>query len=111
MEELEQRLRAKLQWELRLIEYDRKFAYVDWGHVRRVIQQLIPTVATLVIQLIEGKELLIKELEETNRQLSTKFNQLSYGNNPQRDGKIVELYKQGWSRGRIAREIGMSKWV
>lgn len=109
MKELEQRLREKINWQLRLIEYDRKFAYVDWGQVRRVIQQLIPTVANLVVQLMEEKEDLIKELEESNRELKAKLNQLSFSNNAQRDQRIRELYKQGLPKTQIARNVGMSR--
>lgn len=110
MEELEQRLREKINWQLRLTEYDRKFAYVDWGQVRRVLEHLFPQISSIVVQLVEERECLIEELEESNRELKAKLNQLSFRNNAQRDGQIVEFYKQGRSRGQIAREVGMSKW-
>ena len=92
------------------MERDREFVFVDWSQARRGIERhLLPEIANLIIQLIEEKEEIIRELEESNRKLSAKLN-LRTGNNSERDQRIRELYKQGLSRGVIAKEVSMSKW-
>ena len=76
---------------------------VEWSLVRPAMEQhLIFPVISLMTQLIEENESVI-------RQLQAKLNQ-RIGSNPERDQRIVELYKQGLSRGQIAREVEMSKW-
>ena len=45
------------------MEYDRKYAYVDWSQVRRILEHLITKIANLIIQLVEEKEELIEELK------------------------------------------------
>lgn len=78
---------------------------MDWIALERiVVQELVPYISN---QLSE----ILKEKEESNRKLKAKLNQLSFGNDPERDKGIVELYKQGLSRGKIAKVVGMSKWV
>ena len=109
MEEIEQRLRQTLQQQLMLLEYGRKHPGMDWSQVRRIMESLIPAITNLIAQLMEEKEGLIRELEEFDRQLRAKLNQTTFGNDPMRDNEIVELYKQGLSRGRIAKAVGMSK--
>ena len=108
------RYRRKTQqifyWQLTFMERDRECMYTDWGQARRGIERhLLPKIANLIIQLMEEKEETIRELEESNRKLSAKLN-LRTGNNPERDQRIRELYKQGLSRGQIAKEVSMSKW-
>ena len=110
MEEIEGKLRQVLYWQLTFMERDRECVYVDWSQARRGIERhLLPKIANLIVQLMEEKEGIIRELEEENRKLSAKLN-LRTGNNPERDQRIRELYKQGLSRGQIAKEVSMSKW-
>ena len=110
MEEIEEKLKQVLYWQLTFMERDRECVYVDWSQARRGIERhLLPEIVNLIIQLMEEKEEIIRELEEANRKLSAKLN-LRTGNNSERDQRIGELYKQGLSRGQIARTVGMTKW-
>src|SRR3990172_390249 len=110
MKEIKEKLKQILYWQLTFMERDRECMYTDWGQARRGIERhLLPKIANLIIQLMEEKEETIRELEESNRKLSAKLN-LRTGNNPERDQRIRELYKQGLSRGQIAKEVSMSKW-
>lgn len=109
MKEMEQRLRQTLQQQLMLIEQSRRYPFADFSLIRRIAESLNPAIANLIAQLIEGKEGLIRELETDNRKLKAKLNQMTFGNDPMRDNEILELYKQGLSRGRIAKAVGMSK--
>lgn len=87
------------------MEYDLKFAYVDWGQIRRVIEQLIPTVTNIVIRLIGEKESLIKELEESNMQLRVKLNQMTITGKETKDNRVVRtsnvLYRAQETRGSM----------
>ena len=110
MGDIEEKLKQILYWQLMFMERDREYVCVDWGQARRGIERhLLPKIANLIVQLMEEKEGIIRELQESNRKLSATLN-LRNGNNPERDQSIRELYKQGLSRGHIAKEVSMSKW-
>ena len=104
MEHVKQRLGVTLQQQLRVLEHSRRYPYTDWSIVRRIMEQhLLPEIVHVVGQLLA-------EQEESNRKLQAKLNMLTFGNSADRDERIVELYRQGMSRGSIAKEVSMSKW-
>ena len=49
-------------------------------------------------------------LEKENIHLKTSMNQFSFRNHLGRDRRMTELFKLGYSRGKIAKEVGMTKW-
>src|SRR3990172_12651117 len=103
MEEIKEKLRQILYWQLRFMERDRECMYTDWGQARRGIERhLLPNIANLIVQLVEEKE-------ETIRELQAELNQLSFGNDPARDQLIIELSKQGLPKAQIARIVEMSR--
>lgn len=100
MEEIEEKVRQVLHQKLFLLEYGRRNPFItEWKEIRQVVESLIPTITGLVNEERDGI-----------RKLQAKLNQLYFSNNPERDQRMLELYKQGLSRGQIAREVGMSKW-
>ena len=103
MEEIKEKLRQILYWQLRFMERDRECMYTDWGQARRGIERhLLPKIANLIVQLMEEKEEVIRELQ-------AELNQLSFGNDPARDQLIIELSKQGLPKAQIARIVEMSR--
>jgi len=82
-----------------MLEYGRRNPYVtEWKEIRQVVESLIPTITRLVNE----------EREET-RKLQAELNQLSFGNDPERDQLIIELSKQGLPKAQIARIVEMSR--
>ena len=47
---------------------------------------------------------------KSTRKVRAKLNWHSFGNDPDKDKRIVELHNQGLSRGKIAKAVGISKW-
>jgi len=77
---------------------------MDWPALERIIlEQLAPGISNFISEILE-------EERESTRKLQAKLNQLSFGNEPDRDKRIVELHNQGLSRGKIAKAVGTSKW-
>src|SRR3989337_3815960 len=103
MEEIKEKLKQILYWQLTFMERDRECMYTDWGQARRGIERhLLPKIANLIVQLMEEKEEVIRELQ-------AELNQLSFGNDPARDQLIIELSKQGLPKAQIARMVEMSR--
>jgi len=95
-EEIEEQV---LHQKLFMLEYGRRNPYVtEWKEIRQVVESLIPTITRLVNE----------EREET-RKLQAELNQLSFGNDPERDQLIIELSKQGLPKAQIARIVEMSR--
>jgi len=77
---------------------------LEWNHVTHIVEkEILPILFELVDEQFDT-------LTGEVSRLQTKINQVSFRNDPERDGRIIELFKIGYSRGRIAREVGMSKW-
>lgn len=101
---LDQRTLEKISSDLRQTGYKYMNNLLEWNHVALILErEILPN----IFEAIEN------ELEALNRNqsiLQAKINELSFKNDPQRDKKMIELFKVGYSRGRIAKEVGMSKW-
>ena len=103
MEDIKEKLKQILYWQLRFMERDRECMYTDWGQARRGIERhLLPKIANLIVQVMEEKEEIIRKLQ-------AELNQLSFGNDPARDQLIIELSKQGLPKAQIARTVEMSR--
>lgn len=90
--------------ELELIGYKYKNYLLEWNHVNHILEnEILPILFDLVDE--EFKNFTNNELK-----LRSKLNQLTFSNDPDRDTRIIELFNQGLSRGKIAKEVGMSKW-
>jgi CRP-like cAMP-binding protein len=112
MEDYEQKIRQIIYIQLSIAESKRLYGNVimDWRLVRRALEEyLLPSLTDLVAQFMEEKEESIRELREENRRLQAQINQMSFTNNPLRDQKIIELFKEGLPKAEIARTVGMSR--
>lgn len=90
--------------ELRQLGYKYMNNLLEWNHVTFILEnEILPIIYKGVMAQFEL-------LEQENKQLKARINQLSFGNDPGRDRRMIELFKAGYSRGRIAKEVGMSKW-
>jgi hypothetical protein len=90
--------------ELRQIGYKYINNLLEWNHVTFILEnEILPIIYEAVLARFEVLEL-------KNKQLNARLNQLSFSNDPGRDRRILELFKLGYSRGRIAKEVRMSKW-
>jgi hypothetical protein len=104
MSKINSEITDQFQDELRQIGYKYKNNLLEWNHVTNILKnEVLP-----IIYEIFGDRL--QALEQELKQLNRKMNQLSFRNDPVRDRRITELFNAGYSRGKIAREVGMSKW-
>ena len=79
MEDIKEKLKQILYWQLLFMERDRECMYTDWGQARRGIERhLLPKIANLIVQLMKEKEETIRELDEENRKLHNQLNMLSF---------------------------------
>ncbi len=106
MEDIEQKIRQKIEGTLNQ----------SCGAVKReqIMVQLealsiIHAIASMVSEIEEDKQALIDSLKEANKKLPARLNQMSFINDQDRDQKIIELYKQGLSKGQIATSVGMTR--
>ena len=101
---LDQRVLEKIKSDIRQIGYKYMNNLLEWNHVTLILErEILPN----IYEAIEN------EFEALNRNqltLQAKINELSFKNDPQRDKKMIELFKAGHSRAMIAKEVGMSKW-
>lgn len=104
MSNLDQRVLEKINSGIRQIGYKYMNNLLEWNHVTLILEkEILPN----IYEAIEN------EFEALNRnqvRLQAKINELSFRNDPDRDKKMIELFNEGCSRGRIAKEVGMSKW-
>jgi predicted transcriptional regulator len=104
MRKLDQSVLENINREIRQIGYKYMNNLLDWNHVTMILEkEILPN----IYEAIEN------EFEALNRNqltLQAKINELSFKNDPQRDKKMIELFKAGHSRAMIAKEVGMSKW-
>jgi hypothetical protein len=70
---------------------------------RIVLEQVAPGISNLISEILE-------EERGSTRKLQAKLNQLTFGTEPDRDQRMVELHNLGLSRGKIAKPVGTSKW-
>jgi hypothetical protein len=90
--------------ELRQIGYRYINNLLEWNHVTLIIEnEILPIIHEAFLARYDV-------LEEENKQLRSKLNQLSFRNDPERDKRMIEFFKLGYSRGMIAKELTMSKW-
>jgi len=97
-------IKEQLQSELSVLGYKYRNNLMEWGHIKHIFEkELLP----LIFELFEEE---FNDLNHKQEKLQAKVNQLSFGNDPERDRRMIELYNQGLSRAKIAKEVGMSKW-
>jgi uncharacterized membrane protein len=70
---------------------------------------VIQSIISLVGEIQNEKQVLIRQLQEENRRLKSKVNQLSFCNDSERDKKVIELYKKGLPKTEIAKKTGLSR--
>ena len=104
MRSIEPRIIDRFRQDLRQVSYKYMNSLLEWNHVTHIVEkEILP----LLFELLDEQfETLIGEVSR----LRAKINQVSFRNDPERDQRIIELYKLGYSRGKIANEVGMSKW-
>lgn len=90
--------------EVRQVGYKYSNSLLEWMHVANILEtEILP----ILFGLVEDE---FERLNKKQEILQAKINQLSFGNDPRRDKRIIDLFKSGYSRGIIAKEVGMSKW-
>jgi flagellar biosynthesis/type III secretory pathway chaperone len=70
---------------------------------------VIYAITSLVADIEKHKQILIHQLQDENRRLKAKVNQLSFCNDSERDKKVIELYKKGLPKTEIARQTALSR--
>ncbi len=104
MSKIDPTILERFHAEFRQIGYKYMNNLLEWNHVTFILEnEILPIIYNAVMTQYEL-------LEQENKQLKARVNQLSFGNDPGRDRRMIELFKLGYSRGRIAKEVGMSKW-
>lgn len=104
MSKIDPAILDQIRTELRQIGYRYINNLLEWNHVTFILEnEILPIIYEAVLARFEV-------LEQENKQLKARFNQLSFSNDSGRDKRMLELFKLGYSRGRIAKEVGMSKW-
>ncbi|MAT39324.1 MAG: hypothetical protein CL946_06945 [Ectothiorhodospiraceae bacterium] len=104
MSKIDPAILDQFRTELRQIGYKYINNLLEWNHVTFILEnEILPIINKAVLARFEV-------LEQENKQLKARFNQLSFSNDPGRDRRMIELFKLGYSRGRIAKEVRMSKW-
>jgi c-di-AMP phosphodiesterase-like protein len=99
-----QNVLGKLNFEIRQIGNKYRNNLLEWNHVNLIIEkEILP----ILIELYEEQ---VETLACHVSRLQAKSNQFSFRNDPERDSRIITLFDLGYSRGRIAKEVGMSKW-
>ncbi len=94
----------QFQIELRQLRYKYGNRLLEWTHVAQILEkEILPLI-------YEGVHDEMENLERENQKLRAWINQFSFGNDPERDKKITELFNCGVSRGKIAKAVGMSRW-
>jgi DNA invertase Pin-like site-specific DNA recombinase len=66
-------------------------------------------ITSLVAEIEKEKQDLIEQLQDENRRLKAKVNQLSFCNDSERDKKVIELYQKGLPKTEIAKQTGLSR--
>lgn len=101
---IDQRVLDKIKIELKQIGYKYLNRYLEWSHVIHILDhEILP----LILQTFENE---YQAENRRQREIIARINQFSFRNDPARDRKITELFNAGYSRGKIAKEVGMSKW-
>lgn len=104
MKTLDPEIVERLTLELKQLRYKHGNNLFEWSHINYILDKdILPVIHVLIRERIENLEL-------ENKELRSRINQLSFGNNPERDKKITELFNSGFSMGKIAQAVGMSKW-
>lgn len=104
MADLEKSLQRLVSCQLNVLEHDRRCLSIEWHFLRRPLQEVV--IDPLLNEFLRSTS----NLESENKRLKSQLNQLSFRSIPERDEKIVQLRRQGFSRGQIAKLVGMSKW-
>ena len=101
---IDQRVLDKIKIELKQIGYKYRNSYLEWSHVIHILDhEILP----LILQTFEDE---YQAENGKQKELIARINQFSFRNDPERDSRIIALFNLGYSRGKIAREVGMSKW-
>ena len=94
----------RFRQDLRQLGYKYMNNLLEWKHVSHIVEmEILP----ILFELFDHE---FDRLKKSQYKLQAKINQLSFGKDPERDKRIIELFKLRYSRGMIAREVGMSKW-
>ncbi len=106
MENIQQKVRQQIEWILNqqcgAVKREQIMAQLEGFNV-------IYAITSLVADIEEEKQDLIKQLQDENRRLKAKVNQLSFSNDSERDKKVIELYKKGLPKTEIAKQTGLSR--
>jgi len=104
MNRIDQGVLEKIKIEIKQVGYKYLNSYLEWGHVVQILDHEILPIVLRVFEDEYHTEVV------SQRESLTKMNKLAFRNDPERDRTITELYNAGYSRGKIAKEVGMSKW-
>ena len=94
----------RLRDDIQQLRYKYRNNLLEWNHVNHI---LINEVLPLIYRGVKNE---LDMLERENKRLKTEINRLSFRNDPERDKKILQLFRCCYSNGRIAKQVGMSKW-
>jgi len=104
MKNLNPKIIEKFSIELQQIGYKYRNNLLEWNHVKYILErEMLP----ILFELIDDE---FEILKKNQIKLQAKLNQLSFRSDIDRDKRIIELYKEGYSRGKISKKVGMSKW-
>lgn len=67
------------------------------------------SIISLVSEIKVEKQIPIRQLQDENRRLKTKVNQLTFCNDSETDKKVIELYKKGLPKTELAKKTGLSR--
>jgi hypothetical protein len=99
--ELEQKLREKIEWVL-----NKRCSAVKRSQIMAQLERLsiINAIISLVGEIEKVEQDQIKQLQDENRQLKAKVNQLAFCNDSERDNKVIELFKKGLAKTEITKQ-------
>lgn len=104
IENLEEIINQKLQRQIQLIQNKNRYPFMDWIAFERIIgQELLPVITKTLSRLIEEQEVSL-------RKLIARSNQVAFRNDPERDKRIIEMFNQGLSKRKIAKEVEITPW-
>lgn len=97
MENIEQKVRQKIEWVL-----NQQCGGVKKEQIMVQLEGLnvFYAVTSLFADIEKEKQAQIQQLQDENRRLKAKVNQLSFCNDSARDKKVIELYKKRTTENR-----------
>jgi hypothetical protein len=106
MENIQKKVRQKIEWIL-----SQQCGAVKREQIMTQLEGLnvFYAITALVADIENEKQILIQQLQDENRRLKAKVNQLSFSNDSERDKKVIELFKKGLPKTEIAKWTGLSR--